>query len=96
MSFLSQITEESSSQADDISVLVLGPLRLVLKTEQIRIPFPANGSQDVFLDSMLKRFPDLHSMLGAVRLARNHQFLLPEEKLEPGDEVALIPPVSGG
>ena len=32
----------------------------------------------------------------SVRLARNGEYARPDERFEPNDEVALIPPVSGG
>lgn len=40
--------------------------------------------------------PDLVLLRAVVRLARNGEFAGPEETFAPGDEVALIPPVSGG
>jgi hypothetical protein len=81
---------------ETIRVQMLGPLRLTLRIEVCAVPFPPDGSQEAFWCSLLNEFPQLQPMRTAIRLVRNDQFLLPDEKLEPGDEVALVPPVSGG
>lgn len=46
--------------------------------------------------ALLHRFPQLAPCRPTVRLARNAQYAPPGTRFEPGDEVALIPPVSGG
>jgi molybdopterin converting factor small subunit len=85
-----------AAQQKTLRVLLLGPLRLALKKEDCVVAFPADGSQEAFWHSLLEQFPELRAHRIAVRLARNNQFLQPGERLEPGDEIALIPPVSGG
>jgi molybdenum cofactor biosynthesis protein MoaC/molybdopterin converting factor subunit 1 len=48
--------------------------------------------------ALLGREPGLSELLGRlpVRAARNREYVDDDEALEPGDELALIPPVSGG
>jgi molybdopterin synthase catalytic subunit len=41
-------------------------------------------------------FPRLREMASSIVLARNHEFATTGEPLSEGDEVALLPPVSGG
>jgi molybdopterin converting factor small subunit len=41
-------------------------------------------------------FPTLHEMEGRLLFAANAEYAGPEFVLHPGDELALIPPVSGG
>lgn len=86
----------NSRASGELRVVVLGPLRFLLKIDEFQMPFPDDGSQHTFWKFMLKRFPEMHGNESAIRLARNSCFLLPEESLNPGDEIALIPPVSGG
>jgi molybdopterin converting factor subunit 1 len=43
-----------------------------------------------------QRFPGLEKFRSSTRLARNGVFAADRETFLPGDEVALIPPVSGG
>ncbi len=49
-----------------------------------------------FWRRLLDCLPEFESFRTSIRLARNHEFLAPGALLLPGDEVALIPPVSGG
>jgi molybdopterin converting factor small subunit len=96
MSLLPPHMTEDSTPSGELRVLILGPLRRLLKVDTLQMPYPSDGSQNAFWESMLERFPEIRSSRSSVRLARDSHFLLPDEILNPGDEVALIPPVSGG
>jgi molybdopterin converting factor small subunit len=87
---------ESCPQSKPLQVLLLGPVRLVLQTETCSIACPPDGSQQAFWCSLIERFPSLDSIRSSIRLARDSEFLQPEDRLRPGDEVILIAPVSGG
>jgi molybdopterin converting factor small subunit len=52
--------------------------------------------ETVFWERLLADFPSLASLRGSVRLAKNCEYLAAGEDFCPGDEAALIPPVSGG
>lgn len=45
---------------------------------------------------LLERFPGLDSLRETCRLARNCEFVSEDETFADGDEIAIIPPVSGG
>jgi len=45
---------------------------------------------------LLAAYPGLEPHRATIRLARNCAYAGPETRFEDGDEVALIPPVSGG
>lgn len=45
---------------------------------------------------LLKTFPKLASYRASVRLAKNCEYAASDTWFEANDEVALIPPVSGG
>lgn len=53
-------------------------------------------SLDAFWAELERRHPGLAVFRGACRVARNFEYCAPEDTLQPGDEIALIPPVSGG
>lgn len=45
---------------------------------------------------LLKKFPALAAHRASVRLAKNQEYVQGETQFSNDDEVALIPPVSGG
>jgi len=47
-------------------------------------------------ERLLREFPALSRQRSVIRLARNGVFTRGTEMLEANDEIALIPPVSGG
>ncbi|HLZ53036.1 MAG TPA: molybdopterin converting factor subunit 1 [Verrucomicrobiae bacterium] len=55
---------------------------------------PLNGEQ--LWAELLKQFPKLAAHRSCVRLAKNYEYAAPETTFANADEVALIPPVSGG
>lgn len=58
---------------------------------------PANSlNAEQLWAELLKQFPELGAHRANVRLARNWEYATPEARFTDGDEVALIPPVSGG
>lgn len=48
------------------------------------------------LDGVLATYPRLAGHRGSMVLAVNHEVASPQVSLHDGDEVALLPPVSGG
>lgn len=53
-------------------------------------------SPDELWTALLTRHPELAELRASSRLACNRQFAVPGMLLQPGDEIAIIPPVSGG
>ena len=84
----------STSSPAPLHVLILGPLRDQLGCASATITFPADGTQAAFWKALGEKFPV--ALPGRLRLARENEFLDADASLRPGDELALIPPVSGG
>ncbi len=55
---------------------------------------PLNTEQ--FWAELLKKFPKLAAYRSSVRLANNCEYAAPDAVFADNDEIALIPPVSGG
>ncbi len=51
---------------------------------------------EMFWSELLKKFPKLAPHRTNVRLARNWEYAAPDAQFADSDEIALIPPVSGG
>lgn len=48
------------------------------------------------LDILVERFPALKSYREEIKMAINHEYAPLETAVRDGDEVAILPPVSGG
>jgi molybdopterin converting factor subunit 1 len=48
------------------------------------------------LDALCSEYPRLEKLRPALRVAVNHEYANNEDAIHDGDEVALLPPVSGG
>ena len=55
---------------------------------------PLNAEQ--LWAELLKKFPKLAAYRSSVRLAKNCEYAAPDAVFADDDEIAIIPPVSGG
>jgi MoaE-MoaD fusion protein len=67
-------------------------------TGQAEMAWPVGEKLDVaaLWQKLIAAYPDLERFRGTVRLARNCEYAGPDAVFTDADEVALIPPVSGG
>jgi len=61
---------------------------------ELSLPSPVNAAQ--LWKILIEKFPALANHQKNVRLARNWEYAAPEALFADADEIALIPPVSGG
>ncbi|MBV9389159.1 MAG: MoaD/ThiS family protein [Chroococcidiopsidaceae cyanobacterium CP_BM_ER_R8_30] len=57
---------------------------------------PPDTSVETVLESLIAEHPELQRWRDITRFGINLQFVEPDTLLQDGDEVVLIPPVSGG
>ena len=79
-----------------IKVLFFGLVRDVVGLREDSLDLPNGGRLGEVFEHYAARFPRLQEMSGSIVLALNQQFSTPSAPLAEGDEVALLPPVSGG
>ncbi len=79
-----------------IRVLFFGALRDIAGLREDSLDVPAGARLDTVFDHYAARFPRLKQMAASVVLALNQEFSPPDAPLAEGDEVAFLPPVSGG
>jgi molybdopterin synthase catalytic subunit len=79
-----------------ITVLYFAVVRERLGREREEWTLPPGGCVRDLLDELQKAHPALGPLLPALRVSVNQAFVREEHPLADGDEVALIPPVSGG
>jgi molybdopterin synthase catalytic subunit len=65
-------------------------------TRRVDLELPPGATIEDAWDALVGRHPVLAAGRASVRFARNGEYADPTERLEPGDELACIPPVSGG
>ena len=77
-------------------VLFFAQLKDVTGCDAVELAPAAPLDREQFWAMLLGKYPGLGAHRGNVRLARNWEDVEPATLFGEGDEVALIPPVSGG
>jgi len=71
-------------------------LRDIVGVREDLVDIPDGGHLDAVFEHYAGRFPRLREMSASLVLALNQRFSEPGAPLSEGDEVAFLPPVSGG
>ena len=79
-----------------VRVLFFGLLKDICGGAEAGLELPAGATTGSVFEHYAAAFPRLREMASSIVLARNHEFATAREPLSEGDEVALLPPVSGG
>lgn len=79
-----------------IRVLFFGVLRDVVGLREDSLEVPSGGRVEAVFEHYASLRPRLREMAASVVLALNQEFSSPAAALHDGDEVAFLPPVSGG
>jgi molybdopterin converting factor subunit 1 len=89
---------EERVMAETISVRVraFALMREVLGTAELAVTLPAGADVAALLARLAQEFPDARLAGRRFTTAVNRSYAPPDAILADGDEVALIPPVSGG
>ena len=79
-----------------IRVLFFGMVRDIVGRREDSLEVPEGGRLGWVFDHYASGFPRLKELAASIVLARNQEFAKPGDALSDGDEVAFLPPVSGG
>ena len=77
-------------------VLFFGMLRDIVGMSREEAEFPEGADLRSVFASYAARYPRFGELAQSIVVARNQEFADPAVKLAEGDEVAFLPPVSGG
>jgi len=77
-------------------VLFFAQLKDVTGCDSVEIAPASPLDAEQLWAALLKEFPKLAAHRPSVRLAKNCEYAAPDVVFAANDEVALIPPVSGG
>jgi MoaE-MoaD fusion protein len=79
-----------------VRVLFFGVLKDVVGRTEDQLELAAGADMASVFERYCSRFPRLRAMAGSIVLARNQEFAEPTVAVADGDEIAFLPPVSGG
>jgi len=79
-----------------VRVRYFAQVRSLVGHDHDDLELPASCDVAQVHDALGTRHPQLRTLLGHTRLAHNHTFVNGALELADGDELAVIPPVSGG
>jgi molybdopterin converting factor subunit 1 len=82
-------------KVDGVRVLLFGAAADRAGTRETRIPV-GETTLDELWSLLAERHPDLSLMRDTLAFAVNGEYARRDTRVSPGDEVAVLPPVSGG
>jgi molybdopterin synthase catalytic subunit len=79
-----------------VSVRLFAMLRDEAGVERLDLDLPEGATAETAWEAVARRHPSLRARRSALTAAHNRRYAGWDEPLAEGDEVAFIPPVSGG
>jgi len=94
-STLNQVPDKTSDQIK-VTVKLFAAFQEAISQSEICLVLPAFSPVSTVYESLVSTYPNLQQWKPVTRYAINLNFVEQNTILQDGDEVALIPPVSGG
>ena len=79
-----------------VKVLFFGQLKDIAGRAEDRLQLPDDARLDAVFHHYASQFPKLNELARSIVMARNHEFAPLSSSIADGDEIAFLPPVSGG
>ncbi len=79
-----------------VTVKLFAVYREAYGVNELALGFPVGTTAIDVCDRLIAEHPELEPWRSTTRFGVNLQFVEPDTVLQTGDEVVLIPPVSGG
>ena len=79
-----------------VKVLFFGQLKDIVGCSEDSLDLPEGALLQTVFELYQERFPQLQHLASSTVIARNHEFAPPSAPVHAGDEIAFLPPVSGG
>jgi sulfur-carrier protein len=80
----------------DITVKLFAAYQEAYGVPELCLELPAGTTVQALCDRLITEHPELKPLRSITRFGVNLQFVEADTALQSGDEVVLIPPVSGG
>jgi molybdopterin synthase sulfur carrier subunit len=85
-----------SESAITVTVKLFAAYQEAYGVPELILEFPPNTPVAAVLERLISEHPELKQWQNLTRFGINLEFVEPDTLLQDGDEVVLIPPVSGG
>ena len=79
-----------------VNIRVFARLRDIIGVAELDRDVPTGTTAKKIWDDLVEEFPDISTYSGSISTAVNAEYAKMETVLDDGDEVAFLPPVSGG
>ncbi|MFQ5960378.1 MAG: MoaD/ThiS family protein [Candidatus Methylomirabilales bacterium] len=79
-----------------VQVRLFAAARAVVGQGEVSVELEDGSTVGDFMEHFFARYPELKEMAGSLLLAVNREFADRSVGLKEGDEVGVMPPVSGG
>jgi molybdopterin synthase catalytic subunit len=79
-----------------VTVRLFGPIREALGAKELHVQLPEDATAAALRALLAEKHPELAALGPRLRVSVNREFAAEDAALADGDEVALLPPVSGG
>jgi molybdopterin converting factor subunit 1 len=86
----------AASATLSVKVLFFGRIRELTGLSEELSEVPAEAQLADLFAQYVKRYPKLAEFRGSLVASRNQEFAAWDARLASGDEIAFLPPVSGG
>lgn len=79
-----------------ITILLFAGLAERANVREIELTLPEQATVRDLLQAVGEQYPALAPLLGSCFVSMNHEYAAFDRVISPDDEIALLPPVSGG
>mmetsp|Transcript_12523 Transcript_12523/g.18913 ORF Transcript_12523/g.18913 Transcript_12523/m.18913 type:complete len:82 (+) Transcript_12523:210-455(+) len=79
-----------------INIKFFASAREVVGIHSLSLDVEADCDTDTLRNILLEKFPQLTDSIHEISIAVNKKYIQGVQVLQPNDEIALIPPISGG
>jgi molybdopterin converting factor subunit 1 len=80
----------------EVNVKLFAVIRDIVGKDELKISVDEGSVASTVLQQLAQQYPRLGEWKGHLRIAVNYEYVPMEHPLRQNDEVAIIPPVSGG
>jgi molybdopterin converting factor subunit 1 len=79
-----------------VRVRLFAALREIVGQDEVEVDLDPGTTVNALWENLVAKNQRLSPYAKSINFAVNHDFVARETELSPGDEVAFLPPVSGG